>query len=154
MQQKMWFCCKTMFFQVLTIGVHSVKYQTDALTIRPLCKSNLSSYRLVRKKYDLSKLKIFINEKFKNFFYFFTCILPYYVAHDQRFFLNSHFEKMPAGFLLRCQNLLFIKQKIVFNFVSFSSPQTLIYECPLISQVIYKWFLNKVTYLLTVLRFL
>ena len=42
----------------------------------------VSSYRLVRKKYDSSKSKKFINEKFKEIFYFFTCILPDYVAHD------------------------------------------------------------------------
>ena len=60
------------------------------------------------KKYDSSKLTIFISEKFKKLFYFFTCILPDYVAHDitKDFFLNSHFENMTAGFLLRCQNLL------------------------------------------------
>ena len=53
-------------------------------------------------------IKFFFNKKFKNGFYFFTCILPDYVAHDisKEFWENSPFKKMTAGFLLRCQNLL------------------------------------------------
>ena len=39
-------------------------------------------YSLMCKKYDSSKLKIFINEKFKKIFNFFTCILPNNGAHD------------------------------------------------------------------------
>ena len=36
-----------------------------------------------------------------NTFYFFTCILPDYVAHDitKEFWKNSHFENMRAVFL-------------------------------------------------------
>ena len=46
----------------------------------------------------------FINEKF----IFFTCILPDYMTHDipKEFWKNIYFENMPAGFLLRGQNLL------------------------------------------------
>ena len=43
---------------------------------------NLVTYRPVRKEYDLSKLKIFINKKFSKLFYFLTCILPDNVAYD------------------------------------------------------------------------
>ena len=50
-------------------------------------------YRLVRKKYDSFKLKIFINEKFWKMFHFFTCILPDYVAHDVMKSQNN-FEKI------------------------------------------------------------
>ena len=52
--------------------------------------------------------KKIINEKFRNCGYFFTCILPDYMAHDifKEFWKNIHFENMTAGFLLRCQNLL------------------------------------------------
>ena len=41
------------------------------------------------------------NKKFKNRFYFFTCILPEYLAHDMTkgFWKNSYFENMRAGFL-------------------------------------------------------
>ena len=48
------------------------------------------------------------SKEFKNRVYFFTCILPDYVAHDisKEFLENSHFEDTTAGFLLRCQNLL------------------------------------------------
>jgi hypothetical protein len=44
----------------------------------------------------------------ENRFYFFTCILPDYVAYERpkEFWKNSHFENMRAGFLLRCQNSL------------------------------------------------
>ena len=67
-----------------------------------------SKYRPVRKKYDSFKLKIFINKKFWKPFYFFTCILPDYVAHDitKEFWKNRHFENMTAGFLHRRQNSL------------------------------------------------
>ena len=55
-------------------------------------------------KFDM----IFFDKKFRNCVYFFTCILSDYMAHEipKYFFLNSHFEDMTAGFLLRCQNLL------------------------------------------------
>ena len=48
------------------------------------------------------------SKKFKNWFYFFTCISPDYMGHDinKEFRKNSHFENMTAGFLQRCQNLL------------------------------------------------
>ena len=44
----------------------------------------------------------------ENKFYFFTCILVGYVAHEspKEFLEYSHFENMRAGFLLRCQNSL------------------------------------------------
>jgi hypothetical protein len=44
----------------------------------------------------------------KKQFYFFTCILPDYVFHEspKEIWKNSHFEKMTAGFLWRCQNSL------------------------------------------------
>ena len=40
--------------------------------------------------------------------YFFTCILPDYMAHDitKEFLENSHFESTTTDFLLGCQNLL------------------------------------------------
>ena len=59
-----------------------------------------NSNRPVHKKYDSSKLKNFINEKFKKIFNFFTCILPNNVAHDitKEFWKNSHFENMTAVF--------------------------------------------------------
>ena len=43
-----------------------------------------------------------------NTFYFFTCILPDYVAHEslKEFWKNIYFENMRAGFHLRCQNSL------------------------------------------------
>ena len=49
-----------------------------------------------------------MNEKLRNCVYFFACILPDYMAHDipKGFGKNIHFENMTAGFLLRCQNLL------------------------------------------------
>ena len=48
------------------------------------------------------------NKKFKNCVYFFTCILPDYMAHGipKEIWKNSHFENMTAGFLHRCQNRL------------------------------------------------
>mgnify|MGYP007048378678 CR=1 FL=1 len=44
----------------------------------------------------------------KNKFYFFTCILPDYVAHEspKEFWKNIDFENVRAGFLLRWQNSL------------------------------------------------
>ena len=52
----------------------------------------------MHQKYDSSKLKSFIDEKFKKIFYPFTCILPNYVAHDitKEFWKNNHFENMTA----------------------------------------------------------
>ena len=49
-----------------------------------------------------------INEKFRYCVYFFTCILPGYMAHDiPKVLLEiSDFENTTAGFPLRCQNLL------------------------------------------------
>ena len=46
----------------------------------------------------------FFNKKFKNCVYFFTYILPDYMAHDipKEFKKNNLFEYMTAGFLLRC----------------------------------------------------
>ena len=43
----------------------------------------------------------------KNWFYFFTCTLPDYVAHEitKEFWKNNHFEKITAGFLLRFLDL-------------------------------------------------
>ena len=43
-----------------------------------------------------------------NIFYFFSCILPDYVAHEslKEVWKNIHFENMRAGFHLRCQNSL------------------------------------------------
>ena len=67
----------------------------------PFCLIQLKTeYRPVHKKYDSSKLKNFINEKFKKIFNFFTCILPNNVAHDitKEFWKNSHFENMTAVF--------------------------------------------------------
>ena len=74
-------------------------------------------YRPVREKYDLSKLKIFINKKFGKTFYFFTCILLDYVAHDitKEFWKNSHFENMTAGFLLRYQNSLRYEISLIWH---------------------------------------
>ena len=48
---------------------------------------------------------------------FFTCILPYYGAHDitKELLKNSHFENMTAGSLLRCQNSLEIPLKYHWN---------------------------------------
>ena len=48
------------------------------------------------------------SKKFKNWFYFFTCITPDYMGVDinKEIWKNSHFENMTAGFLQRCQNLL------------------------------------------------
>ena len=52
--------------------------------------------------------QFFINKKLKKSFYFFTCILPNYVALEitKEFWKNSQFENMLTGFLLRCQNSL------------------------------------------------
>ena len=54
---------------------------------------NAVNYRPVRKKYDSSKLNIFINKKFKKWFYFSICILPDYLPHESQkeFWKNSHF---------------------------------------------------------------
>ena len=54
------------------------------------------------------KFNFLFYKKFKNWFSFFTCILPNYVAHDiiKEFWKNCHFENMTAVFLLRCQNSL------------------------------------------------
>ena len=77
----------------------------------------LTVYRPVRKKYDSFRLKIFSNKKFWKTFYFFTCILPDYVAHDitKEFWKNSHSENMTAGFLLRCQNWLWYEISLIWH---------------------------------------
>ena len=47
------------------------------------------------------------NKKFRYCVYFFTWILPDYVADDiQKELKKKHFENMTAGFLQRCQNSL------------------------------------------------
>ena len=81
-------------------------------------------YRPVHKKYDSSKLKIFINEKFQKNIQFFTCILPNNVAHDitKEFWKNSHFENARADSkFTSVRNMLdlplkywFMKAKVVF----------------------------------------
>ena len=57
-----------------------------------------------RQKY----IQIFIKKMFKKMVYFFTCILPDYMAHDitKEFWKDRQFENMTAGFPLRCQNSL------------------------------------------------
>ena len=47
----------------------------------------------------------FTNEKFKEIFYFFICMLPDYMAHDitKKIWKKRHFENMTAGFPLRYQ---------------------------------------------------
>ena len=49
-----------------------------------------------------------LNQEFRNFANFFTCILPDYMADKitKELLLNSHFDSMTAGSLLRAQNLL------------------------------------------------
>ena len=65
-------------------------------------------YSLFTFKSHKSIFKNFINEKFRKWFYFFTCILPDYVPHEsfKEFWKNSHFKNTRASFLLRCQNTL------------------------------------------------
>ena len=60
----------------------------------------------------------FISEKFKKQFHFFTCTLPNYVSHEsyKEFWKNSHFEKMRAGFLRRCQNSLRQNSPVIMHF--------------------------------------
>ena len=68
-------------------------------------KGNVDSdSKWIRQKF----FKNFITKKFKNRFYFFTCILPDYVSNDspKEFKKNKHFENMRAVFHLRCQNPL------------------------------------------------
>ena len=69
-------------------------------SLRCLSLSNWKQYKF--------EFNFLCNKKFKIWFDFFTCILPDNVAHDitKEFWRNSHFEKITAGFLLRCQNLL------------------------------------------------
>ena len=58
---------------------------------------------------DKMLLQLQVNsQNVQNWFYFFTCILPDYVAHDitKEFWKNSNFENMRAVFVLRCQNTL------------------------------------------------
>ena len=71
------FLCK--FQSDLSMVVHWLR---PAEHLRNQKTYELVSYRPVHKKYDSSKLKNFINEKFKKIFNFFTCILPNNVAHD------------------------------------------------------------------------
>ena len=59
-----------------TLGNH----QLEAGHMGKLMRRNY--IRLMRKKYDSSKLQIFINEMFKKIFYFFPCILLNYVVQD------------------------------------------------------------------------
>ena len=72
------------------INVSAVLYKTVSF----LLKSDLL------KTIQIS-IQFFFNKKFKNGFYFFTCILPDYVAHDitKEFWKNIHFENMRAVFL-------------------------------------------------------
>ena len=71
----------------------------------PFFKSQLPSLyqcllRLIGNEKHESILKNVINEKFRKQFYFFTCILLDYVAHDiqKRIFKNINFENMTAVF--------------------------------------------------------
>ena len=75
-------------------------------------------YRLMHEKRDKSILRIFINEKFRKLFYFFTCILPNYLTHESQkdFWKNSHFENTRAGFLLWCQNSLWQNTSKMMHF--------------------------------------
>ena len=77
-----------------------------------------SRYRLMHEKRDKSILRIFINEKFRKLFYFFTCILPNYLTHESQkdFWKNSHFENTRAGFLLWCQNSLWQNTSKMMHF--------------------------------------
>ena len=81
-------------------------------------KKNLGMYRLMHEKRDKSILIIFINEKFRKLFYFFTCILPNYLTHESQkdFWKNSHFENTRAGFLLWCQNSLWQNTSKMMHF--------------------------------------
>ena len=57
----------------------------------------------------------FINEKFRNCVYFFTCILPDYMANDilKQFWKNIHFENMTADFLLRYKTSLRLEISLI-----------------------------------------
>ena len=99
--------------------VHYIHYRKPVFCNKTILLLSMkkSTYRPVRKKYDIFKLKIFINKKFWKTFYFFTCILTNYVAHDitKEFWKNSHFENMTAGFLLRCQNWLRYEISLIWH---------------------------------------
>ena len=62
-------------------------------------------YSLMHKKTEKSILRFFIYKQFK---FFFTCILPGYVFNESKkeFWKNSSFENMRANFIRRCQNSL------------------------------------------------
>ena len=53
----------------------------------------------------------------ENCFYFLTCILPDYMAHNfpKEFWKNSHFENMTAVFLLRCLNSLRWEISLIYH---------------------------------------
>ena len=65
-------------------------------------------YTPIRFKRDNLLQYISLMKSSANTFYFFTCILPDYVAHEslKEFWKNIYFENMRAGFHLRCQNSL------------------------------------------------
>ena len=82
--------------------------QDGKTPIRIILVEKLSQRELLIPCPFMGPNKVWTIENNTNSFYFFSCILPDYVAHDiiKEFWKNSHFEKMTAGFVLRCQNLL------------------------------------------------
>ena len=72
-------------------------YLLAQISLKDLCMK-------IDKKYIQKKN---VKKKFRKWSYFFTCILPDSVAHaiTKEFWKNRSFEKMTAGFVLRCQNL-------------------------------------------------
>ena len=68
----------------------------------------LSYYSPFTYKCHKSNIKNLLMKSSEIVLIFFTCILPDYMAHDipREFWINIHFENMPAAFLLRCQDLL------------------------------------------------
>ena len=71
-----------------------------------------------RKRIGQKYTKDFVNKKLSKQFYSFTCILPDYVSHEspKEFWKNSHFEKMRADFLGRCQNSLWQNSPEMMHF--------------------------------------
>ena len=84
-------------------------------------------YRLICKKYDSSRLKIFINEKFKLFF---TSILPDYLAHD----ITREFWKYDGCFSPQVSKLTSVwnKHKLSLKYW-FMEAKIVFCICPLVS---------------------
>ena len=99
-----------LLFHQLSIKLHVVAFKEFSISPRSFLSCNF--FIGVFKDWAAKKVTIFNSItcllKLQKMVYFFTCILPHYLANEitKELWNNSHFESLRADFPLRCQKSL------------------------------------------------